>query len=185
MSSGRLTPHLGAWGSPDVTHIRQDLAPTRDRTLVLIAGFKFVKAVSLIALGIDAFRLLDADGAPRLREFLENLSLSSGLRIVQRAVDLLQHATPLRLDVLGSGAILYGALFAVEGIGLWQGKRWAEYLTVIATGLLIPLELYELARGMSQLKLLALVVNVAVVAYLVYRLRHPGGDAGAPGVSVP
>jgi uncharacterized membrane protein (DUF2068 family) len=156
-----------------MTHIRQDLAPTRDRGLMAIAGFKLVKGLSLIALGIGAFELLDADGALGLREFLVDLSLSTGLRLLKHAVDLLQHATPLRLGLLGSGAVLYGALFLVEGIGLWRGRRWAEYLTVATTGVLIPLELYELARGVGPFKVLALVVNVAAVAYLVYRLYHP------------
>jgi uncharacterized membrane protein (DUF2068 family) len=156
-----------------VTHIRQDLAPTRDRGLVLIAGFKFVKAILLIALGIGAFQLLDADGAVWLRDFLEDLSLPSGLQLIQRAIDLVQHASRLRLGMLGSGAILYAVLFVAEGIGLWRGKRWAEYLTVFATGVLIPVEVYELARGVSPLKVLALAANVVAVAYLVYRLRHP------------
>jgi uncharacterized membrane protein (DUF2068 family) len=162
-----------------VTHIRQDLAPTRDRGLALIAGFKLVKALFLIALGIGAFRLLDADGAVWLRDFLEDLSLPSGLRVIQRAIELVQHASPMRLGMLGSGAILYAALFVAEGIGLWRGKRWAEYLTVFATGVLIPFEVYELARGVSPYKALALVANVAGVAYLVYRLRHPSRLAQA------
>jgi uncharacterized membrane protein (DUF2068 family) len=162
-----------------MTHIRQDLAPTRDRGLVLIASFKLVKGVLMIALGIGAFRLMDTDGATRLRDFLEDLSLPSGLRLIQRAIDLLQRASPLRLGLLGSAAILYGALFLAEGIGLWRGKRWAEYLTVFATGVLIPFEAYELARGISAFKVLALATNVAAVAYLAYRLRHPSRLAQA------
>ena len=66
-----------------------------------------------------------------------------------------------------------GSLFTVEGVGLWKGKRWAEYLTVIATSALIPFEVYELARRLTMVRVSALVVNVAAVIYLVYRLRHP------------
>ena len=70
---------------------------------------------------------------------------------------------------------MYGLLFATEGIGLWMEKRWAEYLTIIATGSLIPFEVYELQRRVTVPRGLALVVNVAVLAYLIYRVRNPGG----------
>jgi hypothetical protein len=59
------------------------------------------------------------------------------------------------------------------GLGLWKGKRWAEYLTVIATSTLIPFEVYDLARRLTMVRAAALVVNVAPVLYLAYRIRHP------------
>ena len=42
--------------------------------------------------------------------------------------------------------LFYGSLFATEGIGVWLERRWTEYLTIIATGSLVPFELYELIR---------------------------------------
>jgi len=56
---------------------------------------------------------------------------------------------------------------------LWNGKRWAEYLTVVATASLIPFELWEIARHFTWLKVGALGVNVAIVCYLIYLLRRP------------
>ena len=66
----------------------------------------------------------------------------------------------------------------VEGIGLWFGRRWAEYLTVIATGLLIPLEIYELARKFTTPRVVALIVNVAIVIYLIVQLRQKERSVG-------
>jgi len=66
----------------------------------------------------------------------------------------------------------YGLLELVEGTGLWLDQLWAEYLTVVATSLLIPFELYELVRHPTALKAGGLVVNVLIVAYLVYLLRR-------------
>ena len=63
----------------------------------------------------------------------------------------------------------------VEGVGLWMRKRWAEYLTIVATSLLIPLEVYELAHHATLLKAGGLVVNVLIVAYLVRVLRRHEG----------
>jgi uncharacterized membrane protein (DUF2068 family) len=79
---------------------------------------------------------------------------------------------PGRLEAFGVGAFVYAILFTIEGIGLWMGKRWAEYLTVIATALFVPLEIYEITQRVSAARLLALLLNLAIVAYLIYRLRR-------------
>ena len=68
----------------------------------------------------------------------------------------------------------YAALFLTEGIGLWRDRRWAEYLTIVATGSLVPLEVFELARKVTAVRIGALVVNLLIVVYLVGRLRRSG-----------
>jgi len=156
-----------------MTHLKEDLAPIRDPGLVAIALFKLVKAFTLIALGLGAFKLLDRTTVDRLTNWLLHFSLSTGKHFVDRLVDVLSKLTQRRAAAVGLGAIGYGSLFLVEGIGLWKGKRWAEYLTVVATGLLIPFEVYEIARRSTVVRVMALVINVAAVAYLVYRLRRP------------
>jgi uncharacterized membrane protein (DUF2068 family) len=80
---------------------------------------------------------------------------------------------PRRFVVIGVIALGYAALFAVEGVGLWRRKHWAEWLTVIATGSLIPIELYELARHASALKLGVLLANVVIVIYLARIAMQP------------
>ena len=91
---------------------------------------------------------------------------------MQDALVFVSRLTPERLEALGIGAFLYAALFTTEGIGLWLGKRWAEYLTVIATGSFVPFEVYELARRPGLPRVAALVLNLAVVAYLIHHLRR-------------
>ena len=156
-----------------MTHMKQNLTPTRDPGLVAIAIFKLFKGVTLIALGLGAFRLLNPETVHRLTNWLLHFSLTTGQQFIDRAIDVLSKLTRGHAAALGLGAILYGSLFTVEGIGLWRGKRWAEYLTVITTTMLIPFELYELTRRLTIVRVSALAVNVAAVIYLVYRLRHP------------
>ena len=67
--------------------------------------------------------------------------------------------------------MLYAGLFLVEGTGLWLERRWGEWATVVITGMLIPVEMYEVLRHVTVVKVLVLVVNVAVVAYMIYRIR--------------
>jgi uncharacterized membrane protein (DUF2068 family) len=98
--------------------------------------------------------------------------MSSDRRLVQRFVANALSLPPDRLEALGIGAFLYAGLFATEGVGLWMGRRWAEYLTVVATGSFVPLEVVELARRVTAPRAGALILNLAVVAYLIAHLRR-------------
>ena len=75
----------------------------------------------------------------------------------------------LRLVALVAAA--YAVLEGLEAIGLWLMKRWAEYLTFVATTALFPLEVYELTKRVSPFKIVALLVNVAIVVYLLWAKR--------------
>ncbi len=83
------------------------------------------------------------------------------------------------LDLFAAGLIGYALLEGVEAVGLWFQKRWAEYLTLIATALFLPLEVYELAHKLSPFKVIALILNTAVVIYLLFAKRLFGIRGGA------
>lgn len=100
-----------------------------------------------------------------------NLNVGHGI-VVDLLLRLLAYiGTFSHLTVLAIAAIIYATLEATEGVGLAMRRRWAEYLTVIATGILIPYELYEVVRHATLFKVGALLFNVAVVVYLGYRKR--------------
>ena len=77
-----------------------------------------------------------------------------------------------QITLIGAGAIAYGLLEVTEGVGLWMRKRWAEWLTVIATSLLVPFEIYELIQRPSLLKAAGLAVNILIVLYLLRVVRR-------------
>jgi uncharacterized membrane protein (DUF2068 family) len=82
--------------------------------------------------------------------------------------------------VLVAGALLaYALIELVEGVGLWFAKRWAEYLTVVATAAFLPLEVYELTEKVSGLKIGTLALNVAAVVYILLAKRLFGLRGGA------
>jgi len=89
-----------------------------------------------------------------------------------RLVDAMLQLGPRKFAAIGAVACVFASLFLVEGWGLWRGKRWAEYLTVIATTSLIPFELWEIVHQFSLLKVCALMVNVAIVWYLIRLLQR-------------
>ncbi|HEY3729068.1 MAG TPA: DUF2127 domain-containing protein [Solirubrobacteraceae bacterium] len=78
----------------------------------------------------------------------------------------------------GIALLAYGALEGAEALGLWFGKRWAEYLTFISTTVLLPLEIYEIIHGATPLKVIGFLINVAVVVYLLLRKRLFGLRGG-------
>ncbi len=98
--------------------------------------------------------------------WLGHLSLtnSSGLR--WQLVDALTKLGPSRFVAIGLVALGYATLFATEGIGLWLRKHWAEWFTVIATGSLIPIELYETVQRFGWINLGVLLGNIGIVIYL-------------------
>jgi uncharacterized membrane protein (DUF2068 family) len=84
--------------------------------------------------------------------------------------------TSKQLKELSVGSFFYAGLFLTEGVGLLLQKHWAVYLTVITTGALIPLEVYELVKSFSTAKLAILAVNVLIVWYLISRIRARKGQ---------
>ncbi len=145
----------------------------RDRVLTLIAIFKFVKAAVLIAVGFGALRLIHSDLRDEANAIFDTLGRSIDVVPVLKLLRQIGALGPTSLRVFGAGAFLYAALFLTEGIGLWRQKQWAEYLTVAATASFIPFEIYEITQQRTVPRIGALVINVLVVIYLIYRIRNP------------
>jgi uncharacterized membrane protein (DUF2068 family) len=83
------------------------------------------------------------------------------------------------LYLTGAAVAAYAVLEGAEAVGLWQGRRWAEYLTFVATVIFVPYQVYELTKTISALKVLALVINLAIVAYLLSPSACSGCAAAA------
>jgi uncharacterized membrane protein (DUF2068 family) len=82
------------------------------------------------------------------------------------------------LYLVAAAAAAYAALEGCEAVGLWLSRRWAEYLTFIATVVFVPYEIYELTKSITWLKVLALVINLAIVIYLLLAKRLFGLRGG-------
>lgn len=141
--------------------------------LRVIAVYEIIKTACLVLVAMAAFHLDRQQNFEQLVHWLEHLSLADSNSLRWKLVGLLQDFGPSRFVAVGAVALGYAVLFGVEGVGLWLGKYWAEWFTVIATGSLIPLELYETLHRFGWLKLATLVGNVAIIVYLVRIALQP------------
>jgi uncharacterized membrane protein (DUF2068 family) len=151
---------------------KADDQPRSRRVLRLIAAERVVRGVLLVAAGVYLLFHVNNDFGRVADHVLRAVDLDPRRPLFHRIVAYLHHLHASELRIAALFALGYGVLELVEGTGLWLDQLWAEYLTVIATSLLVPLELYELLHHPSALKAGGLVVNLAIVAYLVHLLRR-------------
>ena len=140
---------------------------------LIAAGLIFLE-VNLGSLDRGARDLVDrltgaatATGPAGSRSFL--------VRELQSFLHLQKHA----LLILAVTAVVYCVAEGVEAVGLWLEKRWAEYLTAVATAGFLPFEVHELIKQVTWVRITALVVNVAILAWLVWKKRLFGLRGGA------
>ena len=143
-----------------------------DGALLMIAVFKFIKGAALLALAFGALSLLHKNVAAHAEHWLDQLRIDPDNQFIGELLSKLQLIHTKELKELSTLGAAYAALFLTEGTGLLFRKRWAEWLTVVATSSLLPLEVYELVKEFTAVRLLALLVNAAVVLYLIYLIRQ-------------
>ena len=144
---------------------------SRFGVLRTIALYKLVKVLLLLGVAYGELRLRDASLAAKLLSWAQARPYGLEHRIVGQILEWFSGLSVSRIYALRMVTLAYAAVFAVEGVGLWMEKRWAEWLTTIITASLIPLEAWEIFYRPTIGKVLILLANVAVVGYLVWHVR--------------
>src|SRR4051812_35589624 len=121
----------------------------KPRLLLLIATMKLVKAAFLITAGIAALELIDPAIAERLLHWTGEIQHDFSRDVMLKTLQRILKIDPQKLRLVAFGTFLYAALFITEGIGLWMDQRWAEWLTIVSTAGLIPIEIYELVKELN------------------------------------
>ncbi|MDB4937381.1 MAG: hypothetical protein JWP87_4353 [Labilithrix sp.] len=146
-----------------------------DTVLRIIAALKLVKVAVLLALGIAALVVVHHDPPDVLVRAANIVGVDPESRHLHALASKLGGVSTKHLEEASFGSFFYAALFAVEGVGLWMKKRWAEYFTIGITLSFVPIEIYELARRFSAVKLITLGLNVAIAVYLIVRVTSERG----------
>src|SRR6516225_398847 len=142
-----------------------------DRGLLAIGLFKLGKAILFFALGVGAIHLLHKDLGDEILRLAAALKFDPESKFVTVLLDKVDLIDTHRLKQISLATFAYSALALTEGIGLVLEKVWAEYLTLILTMSFLPWECYELARHPNWFRLSLLLINLAVLWYLVWLLR--------------
>ena len=143
-----------------------------DRGVRLIAFFRLFKGVLLLGSAIGLLKLLDKDVADLLMKWINVFHIDPDNRYIQQLLVKASILNEQQLKELSMGSFLYAGLFLTEGSALLLRKRWAKYFAVIVTSSFVPLEVWELVRQFSLTKIVVMAVNVAIVWYLVLRIKH-------------
>ena len=146
--------------------------PRSRRIIRLIAVERVIRGLLLLAGGIYLLAHLGADYGRLAENIMREVELDPHRHFLDHIVTRLHALHAEQLRIAGALALAYGGIEIVEGVGLWLDQRWAEYLTVIVTMLLIPFEIYELGNHPTVWKAGGIVVNVAIVVYLGRLLRQ-------------
>jgi uncharacterized membrane protein (DUF2068 family) len=143
-----------------------------NRWLVAIGALKLLKASLFVLIGIGAVKLLHKDLVDLFSRGLTDLNFDPESRFVNMVLDKVALLNDHRLRLISTAIFCYAVLDVVEGAGLLLQKAWAEYLTIIITASFLPWELFEVVRHVTWIKLVLLIGNAAIVAYLVFDVRR-------------
>jgi len=145
---------------------------SHDRGLLLIGLFKLAKAFFFFGIGVGAIHLLHKDLEDEVMRLALKFRFDPENRFVSLLLDKVDLIDAHRLRQISVATFGYSALALTEGVGLLLEKVWAEYLTLILTISFLPWEFYELARRPDWFRLSLLLINLAVLWYLVWLLRR-------------
>ncbi len=160
-------------------HLRYRYQTPRERTwtIHLISLEKVLKASLLVFVGFKLLTLLGHDVHEWASDFVNRHHVQMVDRYVQPLLDKLIGVGDRQLREFSVVAFAYAGILYIEGVGLWLQKRWAEYLTTIATVLFIPFEVYEIYERVTWVRVLALAINIFIVWYLWTRLRDETAES--------
>jgi uncharacterized membrane protein (DUF2068 family) len=152
-----------------------ELGPMSDRhhrrqrhVLRVVALFECLKGIAVLLMGFAAIYLLHKDTWLIAESLLSRLHISTDNRWALRFLDFADSITDARLWDAAGIAFAYAGLRFTEAYGLWKGRTWAEWVAFVSGTLLLPVEIHELFRGVTAVRIVLLIGNVAIVLYMLY-----------------
>jgi uncharacterized membrane protein (DUF2068 family) len=141
--------------------------PHHNRWLILIAAFKLAQALLFVLIGVGALQLLHKDVGDLLTQLADHLRFNPESKFINFILDKASLLDDRLLRRIGAVVFVYASLDMLEGIGLYLEKTWAEYLTLAITASFLPLEIYEVFRRVTLVRVSLLTVNLLVLFYLL------------------
>jgi len=135
--------------------------------LAAIAVYKFVKAALSVLSAIVAWRLMNPHVEAAMHDWAQSLPVGFSEHLLHEALAQVSGVPAFRWRQLGLVSLVYASVFTLEGVGLWRERRWAEYLTIVTSSLLLPFEFIAVLHHVTVVRTGVLLANAVIVAYLV------------------
>jgi uncharacterized membrane protein (DUF2068 family) len=145
----------------------------RNTGLRLIAALKVAKGLLLTGIALGLFHAINHDLGETMRKAAVHLRIDPENRIFRAGLERATNIPPKTLRTFGLISLVYAAELYVEGIGLWLNQAWAKYLVVVATAIFVPEEVRACLLHFAWERAGLLVVNLAVLFYVIWVLWHP------------
>ena len=146
--------------------------PLSDSTkgIRVVALFEGAKGLLVLLVGFGLLELVHRDLHLAAEQIVRHMHLNPAKHYPTIFIDAVTHISDRQLWAIALSALLYSAVRFVEAVGLWLERQWAEWFGLLSGGIYIPVELVELAQGMTWPKVVVLVVNTGIVGYLAHVL---------------
>lgn len=135
-----------------------------------VALFEAGKGAIVILAGLGLFSLIHHNLQNIAEQIAAQLHFNPAKHTTRIFIEAASHLDDARLAMLAILSFIYSSLRFIEAYGLWYGRRWAEWFAAISGVVYLPMEIMELTRGFSGLKLSILIINLIIVIYMVYVL---------------
>jgi len=145
----------------------------------LIAAFEALKALVVLLAGLEALRFLHRDVRSAAAQLLQHLHVDPVARLPRLLMRLADQVTDATLMMIAAGAAAYAMLRFAEAYGLWRNLAWAKWLGAVSGAIYVPLELFELGRHVTALRIATVLANVLIVAYLGRSIARGRREAAA------
>jgi uncharacterized membrane protein (DUF2068 family) len=143
--------------------------------LRVVAIFEAAKGLLIVLAGFGLLEYVHRDLHLAAEQLVRHFHLNPASRYPRIFLDLADRVTDAQLWVLALSALLYAVVRFVEAYGLWLQRRWAEWFGLVAGGIYVPIEIFEVLRKVSWPRVTLLIINTAIVVYLsfiIYQVRH-------------
>jgi len=142
------------------------------KALKPIAVFEAVKGAVVFVLGFGLLGFMGPENGSFLEHFFVRMHFDPANRYLREVIHALSAVSDTRLILLTCFTTLYAAVRFAEAYGLWHARRWAEWFAALSGGIYIPVEIYELLQRVTWLRVAALLLNLVIVAYMVWLLSE-------------
>jgi len=146
--------------------------------LRIVSVFEAAKGLLILLAGFELLKYVHRDLHLAAEQLVRHFQLNPANRYPRIFLDLADHVNDAQLWMLACFALIYAVVRFVEAYGLWNGRRWAEWFGLLAGCIYVPIEVFEVLRGVTWPKVVLLTVNAGVVGYLsviIYKVRQKRG----------